>query len=107
MEYKLIGERIKEARQEKKLTQEQFAETLGVSVSFISQVESGSKKFNLERMSEVCKILEKPIGYFIEGETDEIDPKIADIVELLSTISLNKLRLIKNIVRVIAFSDEI
>jgi len=107
MEYRLIGNRIKAARQEKRMTQEKFAEFLGVSVSFISQVESGGKKFNLERITEVCKILDKPISYFIDGSTESLDdPKIADIVELLSTMNLKKLRLIRDLVRVVAFSDE-
>ena len=67
MEYELIGKRIKKARRDKGITQERFAEELGVSVSFISQVETGEKRFNLERITEVSKILERPLNYFIDG----------------------------------------
>ena len=71
MEYKLVGNKVKKARREKGITQEKFAEELGVSVSFIRQVESGDKKFNLSRVSEVSQILEKPVGYFIDGYTEK------------------------------------
>ena len=37
MEYELIGKRVKKARREKGITQEKFAEDLGVSVSFIGR----------------------------------------------------------------------
>ena len=71
MEYELIGKRVKKARKDKGITQEKFAEELGVSVSFISQVETGEKKFNLARISEVSKILERPISYFVDGYDKE------------------------------------
>ena len=48
--YKEVGKRIRNARTEKKITQEKFAEMLGVSTGYISQVESGQKCFNLKRL---------------------------------------------------------
>ena len=50
--YKEVGKRIRNARTEKKITQEKFAEMLGVSTGYISQVESGQKCFNLKRLKE-------------------------------------------------------
>ena len=38
---KRLGQRIAELRRAKKLTQEQFAETIGLSVEFVSLVERG------------------------------------------------------------------
>ena len=103
MEYKLIGKKIKKARADKKLTQEKFAEELDVSVSYISQVESGKKKFNLKRIVEISKILEKPIDYFIEGYSyDKKYSSILDeIINMLENMNDKKLKLslqfIKNI----------
>lgn len=107
METKQIGKRIKTARKDKGITQENFAEQLGVSVSFISQVEAGDKKFNLARISEVSKLLEKPVSYFIDGFEKEKDSNdIEEIMNLLQQLSLKKLKLIREVIKVIALDEE-
>ena len=54
--YKLtMGDRIKEARKKKGLTQEQLAERLDVSVEFVGQIERGLK---LPSMNVFIKLIE-------------------------------------------------
>lgn len=106
MRYKLIGEKIKRARNDKELTQEEMAEKLDVSVSFISQVESGEKKFNLDRIIQVSKILEKPIDYFVEGYKHKSNEVIDEIIEILKRMSSKKLKLFLKIIKVIEENDE-
>ena len=108
MEYKTIGKKIKKARNEKKLTQEKFAEKLDVSVSYISQVESGKKKFNLKRIIEVSKILEKPLDYFVDGYNYEKKPNstIEEIIELLKNMSDIKIKLSLQILKDIYYFEE-
>lgn len=106
MEYKLVGKRIKKARSEKGLTQEKFAEELGVSVSFISQVESGNKKFNLSRISEVSKILERPITYFVEGYEIKSNSDLEEIIAILKEMSDKQLKLALDIIKAIDASNQ-
>jgi len=101
MEYKLIGKKIKKARNDKKLTQEELAEKLDLSVSYISQVESGKKKFNLKRIIEASEILEKPIEYFVEGYDVKNNNVITEITELLSKMDGSKIKLVSEIVKII------
>ena len=49
LNYSIIGERLKQARMNKKLTQEKLAEKLDVSVAFLSRIERGSSYINLKR----------------------------------------------------------
>ena len=107
MEYKLVGNKVKKARREKGITQEKFAEELGVSVSFISQVESGDKKFNLTRISEVSQILEKPVGYFIDGYTEEAGTgsDFEKINSILKNMTKKQLRLSLEVIRAIEKID--
>lgn len=63
--YKLVGERIKSKRKECKKTQEQLAEEMGVSVGFISQLERGITKVNLENLGKLSEILDCDIAYFV------------------------------------------
>lgn len=105
MEYELIGKRVKKARREKGITQEKFAEELGVSVSFVSQVETGEKKFNLARISEVSKILERPISYFVEGYEGKSEDELQDIIDLLKGMSDKQLKLALDVIRAIDAAD--
>ena len=104
--YVEVGRRIRAARTEKKITQEKFAEMIGVSTGYISQIESGLKCFNLKRFSEVGKILDKPTSYFIEGtEEHNNDHLIGEIVELLKDVSEDKIKVVKDVVKTIVSGD--
>ena len=105
MEYELIGKRIKKARRDKGITQEKFAEELGVSVSFISQVETGEKRFNLERITEVSKILERPINYFIDGYEEKDKSNFEEVIDLLKKMSDKQLKLALEIIKAIDTND--
>lgn len=47
--------RIIEIRKDKNLTQEQFAQALGLSRTFINQVESGKKNISDRTISDICE----------------------------------------------------
>ncbi|MBE5812656.1 MAG: helix-turn-helix transcriptional regulator [Clostridiales bacterium] len=98
--YKEVGKRIRNARTEKKITQEKFAEMLGVSTGYISQIESGQKCFNLKRLKESEIILEKPTSYFIDGTERETNSYLIDeIVEDLKVLDEEKIKMIKELVK--------
>ena len=57
LDYTVIGERIKLARNKKNLTQENLAEKLEVSVPYLSRVECGDAHINLKRLNQICELL--------------------------------------------------
>ena len=64
-----LGKRIAGLRKARKLTQEQFAETLGCSVEFISLVERGVNApsvAGLEKFAKVLKVEVKELFTFEE-----------------------------------------
>lgn len=66
-----VGEKIKRAREENKMTQKQLAKKLGVSESFINEVEIGRKIINENMITKVSKVLNKninDIGMSVEEE---------------------------------------
>lgn len=74
VDYKIIGERIKEMRKIAHMTQEQLAERINVTVGYVSQCERGISHMNLEKLSEVADILECDLAYFVTGtSTDSRD----------------------------------
>ncbi len=87
VDYKLIGERIKSKRKERKITQEKLAELLDVSVGYVSQLERGITKINLERLSEIADLLDTDIAVFLSGTSyyspnyllNDIDQLVGDM----------------------------
>ena len=98
MDYALIGERIRKSRKELNMTQEEFAETIGVSVGYINQVETGKKCFNLKRFNEIVTIFDKPLSYFVDGTETPEQSTIKEITDLLYNADTNKLNMIKNVI---------
>ena len=67
VDYAAIGRRIKARRREKGRTQEWLAERLQVSVGYISQIERGVTKANLDTLDEISGCLECGLGELITG----------------------------------------
>ncbi|WP_312335761.1 helix-turn-helix transcriptional regulator [Anaerospora hongkongensis] len=67
IDYHAIGQRIKKARKQKGFTQEKLGENLDVSTVYISQIENGKTKINLEMLIRIAAVLNTNPGFFITG----------------------------------------
>ncbi len=84
---KKIGDKIKSARREKRITQDDLAQAIGVSDKSISAYES-------DRISPPIKVLEKiaaetdqPVSFFLEDKTeDAIVSKLNQIEKLFQEV---------------------
>ena len=102
LDYTIIGERLKKARLEKNLTQEQLAEKLDVSIAFLSRVERGSSHINLKRLTQICNILGISEGLILNGTSeDSKDYLNSDFKEILDKASPDKQKLIYKIAEII------
>lgn len=64
---KVIGRRVQAARLQKKLSQADLAALLDVSVSYVSRIECGKIRLNLERIIEISLLLDVSILDVIDG----------------------------------------
>jgi transcriptional regulator with XRE-family HTH domain len=62
---KLIGNKIKRARQEANLTQEQLAQQLFMQRSVLSKIENGKYSVAADRLGNFSRALNKKIIYFL------------------------------------------
>ncbi|MBR3381618.1 MAG: helix-turn-helix domain-containing protein [Clostridia bacterium] len=67
IDYSYIGARIKRVRKQKHITQEQLAEKLSVTVGYVSQIERGTSKANLEMLASISSILGCNLCFLIDG----------------------------------------
>lgn len=70
---KKIGVRIVERRKELKLTQEQIAERMNVSIQMISNIERGNKAIKIENLLKLCDILKTSTDYILTGKRTNND----------------------------------
>lgn len=64
-----IGYRIRKARQEAGLTQEQLGERIKMSAMGISYLEKGLRKIKIEDIIEIAKQLDVKVSYLLESIT--------------------------------------
>jgi len=55
-----FGKRLREIRAQRRMTQEQFAEALGLSVDFLSLIERGRNAPSFETLDKIAKRLRMP-----------------------------------------------
>ncbi len=77
-----MGIRLKKKRKMIKLTQEQMAEKLDISVKHYGGVERGQAGLSIENLIEVCNILGTDLNYLILGESEKEDYLPQKIKEL-------------------------
>lgn len=68
--YKKIGQRIKYYRMKKGLTQEQLADKIAISKSYLTKIEAPNcdKSFSLEVLFDISEALQIPISYLLEDK---------------------------------------
>ena len=106
IDYALIGERIRNERKKKGLTQEQLSEKIDLTTVYLSRIERGTVRVNLKRLAQLANVLEVPIELLISGTT--VDSKIyldKELYNILSSCTPEKQRLIYNIAKIVLNSD--
>jgi transcriptional regulator with XRE-family HTH domain len=63
----VVGQRIRVRRNMLGLTQEELAESLGISYQQVQKYETASNRVSAGRLFEIAAKLNSPISYFFEG----------------------------------------
>lgn len=101
-DYNIIGEKIKEVRQEKNMTQEQLANELQLSVAFLSRVERGNANINLKRLLQISEILDVSPGYILTGSNVNTKSYLkAEFAEIIEKCNVKQQKLICRISKLI------
>ena len=81
MDY-VIGERIKQERLNKGLTQEVLAEKANISASFLGQIERGERKLSLETLIHIAEVLNASLDYLVKDYTPSENPELDEWIDL-------------------------
>lgn len=91
-----IGERICEIRKKRRLTQEELAEKMDVSIQMISNLERGKKAIRPENIVKLCEVLEVSTEYVLRGIASGED--VDEIAKKLRLLSLEQQEAVEKIV---------
>lgn len=76
IDYKILGNRIKEVRQSKNLTQEVLAELVGCNTSHISNIENNHTKVSLNVLLTIANNLDTTVDYLLANQYESRQPAI-------------------------------
>lgn len=67
-QYKIIGQAIKKYRKQRGLTQEQLADRVSISISYLTKTEAPNcdQPFSLEVIFDIAEVLEIPAHVLLE-----------------------------------------
>lgn len=65
VEYQTMVERLREAREETGLTQDEVADEFGRLQSFVSKVETGDRRIDPVELCRFAELYEKPVTWFL------------------------------------------
>ena len=90
-----IGQRIKQSREAAGLTQETFAEMLGLGVKHISAMECGAVGVSLNTIRTICKVLAISSDTLLLENTDKNDVSV--MAARLERLSLKQFRIAEDV----------
>lgn len=88
MELKSLGVRIQQYRKALGLTQEDIADRMGCSLTYISKLENGKASCNLERLFELSNLLKCDAADLLlginMGSSQYLDPELGQMIAQLN-----------------------
>ena len=100
MDYKAIGERIKQERNKMGLTQFQLAERVDISPQYEGKIERGEKRFSFETFLNIAIALNTTLDYLAFGHKDSVkSPERLEMELLANKLSEGQISLLNDIIR--------
>lgn len=91
---KRIGEKIKQARAKKYISQKNLGNKLNLPKQSICSIEKGNRTVSLSRLLEIAKVTNQPIEFFYEFE--DFNPEDMEAVDKIIEIIRSKRKGSKN-----------
>ena len=97
LDLKTLGRRLRQARENRRLTQEQAAQSIGLSRTALVHIEAGNRSLSTHELSQLAKLYHRPVADFFENE--ELRPPAEDDLlvvlnrlppELVSNLEVNR-----------------
>lgn len=98
----ILGERLKRARKDRGLTQEQLAERAGLSTRHIAKIEKGDVNPSFEVLSTLVKTLGVSFDAIFDPASEQVETELQEIAGLYRACTEQGQRLILAAIRAMA-----
>ena len=98
LDYKAIGRRISIYRKKNGFTQAVFSEKLGITESYVSQIERGATKVSLSRLDKIADALKIDIALLLSANVTSSELIInSEVCEIINNWSNDKINFLINL----------
>ena len=99
--FKLIGQRVKDVRREKGFTQETLSESLGISTEHLGRIETGAYRPSLQLIEKICAALEITEEELMFGNKSDLKSN-TELANKIACLSPEKQKAISTIIDLIS-----
>ena len=89
IDYKKVGNKIKDIRQQKGITREKLSEIIGISSMYLGQLERGERRGGINNYIEIANALELSLDFLFFDEIYTVDVLDNQILQKLKDIIHN------------------
>ncbi|MCQ2484208.1 MAG: helix-turn-helix domain-containing protein [Clostridia bacterium] len=100
-EYKSIGKRIRDTREEQNLSREKFAEKANISSQFLADIETGKKGMTIDTLIKICNAFGVSANAIIYDNNDKDEEQLNEIMHMLKKVDTKTIITIKSIIKLI------
>ena len=104
LDFKMIGNRIKQQREFLGYTREYLSEQLSVSVNFCRDIEIGAKGMSVQTLAKLSDILKLSLDYILLGET--LNGDVEPLILMLNSCKPEKRKYVEDIVKTFLLAIE-
>lgn len=101
-DYTALGERIRRARKQKHLTQEQLAEACDLSTAHIGHIERGTRALSIESLITISVVLNVSTDYLLLDISNSADKKLSSILNAIDSVNNDKYKRLYSVVKILA-----
>ena len=102
MDYKRLGERIREERRKLGLTQAQLAEAVDISDTYMGAIERGERSLTLDTLVRLVNRLGVTVDYLLADSVTDSDANIMDqFKQLIDNQPMDRKQMAINVLRTI------
>ena len=101
-DYTALGERIRKARKQRHLTQEQLAEECNLSTAHIGHIERGTRALSIESLITISEVLNVSTDYLLLDVSSSTDKKLSNILNAIDTVNNDKYNKLYSVVKILA-----
>lgn len=102
MDYKRLGQRIREERQRLNLTQAQLAEEINISDTYMGAIERGERSLTLDTLVRLANRLGVTVDYLLSDYVSDTDSNIVEqFKQIIDCQPLKRKQMAVNVLRTI------